>query len=55
MAALPTAANTAIFAESYNIKPSYAAHTVGVTTLFSVITIPASLYFVSRLLDFLYI
>lgn len=54
MAALPTAANTAIFAESYDIKPPYAAHTVGVTTLFSVITIPVSLYLVSRVLDLIF-
>jgi Predicted permeases len=51
MAALPTAANTAIFGESYNIKPSYAAHTVGMTTLLSVVTIPSALFIVSKLID----
>ncbi len=51
MAAMPTAANTAIFAESYGINPPYAAHTVGVTTLFSVITIPVSLHFVSLIFN----
>lgn len=49
MTALPTAANTAIFAESYDINPSYAAHAVGMTTLFSVLTIPAAVYIVDRL------
>jgi len=54
MASLPTAANTAILAESYDINPSYAAHTVGVATLFSVGTIPVSLFLAGKLLDFIF-
>lgn len=50
MAALPTAANTAIFAESYGINPPFAAHAVGMTTLLSVLTIPTALYVVGILL-----
>lgn len=41
MASLPTAAIIAMFAESYEINPGLAAHNVGMSTLLTVMTIPA--------------
>ena len=40
LTAMPIAANVAIFAAMYNIKPQFAAQTVLVSTLFSVATVP---------------
>ena len=39
-AALPSATNVTMFAELYDIAPGYAAQTVGVTSLFTVVTLP---------------
>ncbi len=39
-AALPSATNITMFAEIYDIAPGYAAQTVGVTSLFTVVTLP---------------
>ncbi len=39
-AALPSATNITMFAEIYDIAPGYAAQTVGVTSLFSILTLP---------------
>lgn len=39
-AALPSATNITMFAELYDIAPGYAAQTVGVTSLFSIGTLP---------------
>lgn len=44
MSALPTAANTAMFAEVYDIKPKLAAHAVGMSSLLSPAAIPLILY-----------
>lgn len=44
MVALPCAANATMFGELYDIEPEYAAQLVGVTTVLSVLTIPAVLY-----------
>ena len=44
MSALPTAANTAMFAERYDLKPGFAAHGVGMTTLLSSVTVPFIIY-----------
>ena len=44
MVALPCAANATMFGELYDIEPEYAAQLVGVTTVMSVLTIPAVLY-----------
>lgn len=43
MSALPTAANTAMFAEIYDIRPKLAAHAVGMSSLLSPAAIPAVL------------
>ena len=43
MASMPTAANSAIFCEMYKANSSLAASCVGVSSLFSVLTIPAML------------
>ncbi len=43
MTALPTAANTAMFAELYDIKPKLAAHAVGVSSLLAPVAIPTVL------------
>lgn len=40
MSAVPTAANSAMFAERYDLMPEYGAHMVGMTTLLSAFTIP---------------
>ncbi len=40
LAAMPTAANTSMFAEKYDILPEYSAHGVGMSTLFSAATVP---------------
>ncbi|MBR6602555.1 MAG: AEC family transporter [Clostridia bacterium] len=39
-AALPSATNITMFAEIYDIAPGYAAQTVGVTSLFTIVTLP---------------
>ncbi len=39
-AALPSATNITMFAELYDIAPGYAAQTVGVTSLFTIVTMP---------------
>ncbi len=44
MVALPCAANASMFGELYDIEPEYAAQLVGVSTVLSVLTIPAVLY-----------
>lgn len=44
MCALPTAANTAMFAEIYDIKPTFAAQAVGMSSLLSVLTIPIVIF-----------
>ena len=44
MASMPTAANTAIFCELYKANSSLAASCVGVSSVFSVLTIPAMLW-----------
>lgn len=44
MAALPTASITNMFAELHDIQPGYAATCVGMTTAFSVITMPLVAY-----------
>ena len=48
IAALPSAATVAMLAELYNIKPTYAAQTVGSSSLFSIATLPL-LYFLADL------
>ena len=40
MTSLPTATNTAMFAEMYDIEPEYAAQTVGTSTALCVLTVP---------------
>ena len=40
LSAMPTAANSGMFAEKFDLKPVYAAHGVGMTTLFSAATVP---------------
>ena len=43
VAALPTASNTVMFGESYDISPEYAAHSVAMSTFLSAATIPCVL------------
>ncbi|MFA6948336.1 MAG: hypothetical protein WCQ72_05095, partial [Eubacteriales bacterium] len=40
MAAMPTAANSSMFGERYDLLPVYSAHVVGMSTLLSAVTIP---------------
>lgn len=40
IAGLPTAAMVTVFGELYNIKPAYGALTIGMTSLFSVLSLP---------------
>ena len=44
MSGLPTASLTNMFAELYDIEPGYAATSVGMTTVFSVATLPLIVY-----------
>ena len=37
---MPSATNVTMFAELYDIKPGYASQTVGVTSLFTIVTLP---------------
>lgn len=47
MASLPTGAIVAMFSETHDIKPNYAAHNVGMSTLLTIGTIPLAVWFVS--------
>mgnify|MGYP004499049769 FL=1 len=40
VSAMPSATNVTMFAELYDIKPGYASQTVGVTSLFTIVTLP---------------
>jgi len=40
LAAMPTASNTSMFAERFDLKPEYSAHAVGMSTLLSALTVP---------------
>lgn len=51
MTALPTAANTVMFAEMYHIRPDTAAKTVGMTAVLSMVTISPVTAFASHLLS----
>ena len=44
MAGLPTATNSVMFAEKYDVAPTYAARMVGVSTFLSALTLPAVIY-----------
>ena len=50
MTAMPSAANVAIFAETYNADSKHAAIIVGLSTLFSAGTIPLIMYFLNNIL-----
>lgn len=50
MAALPTAANTVMFAEMYDVRPDIAARTVGIAAFLSMLTIPLSVYLANVML-----
>ena len=50
MTAMPSAANVAIFAETYGADSKTAAISVGLSTLISIGTIPAAMYFVVNIL-----
>ena len=50
MSALPTAANTAMFAEIYDIKPRLAAHAVGMSSLLAPAAIPLVLFVTDSIL-----
>ena len=49
MMSLPSAAASAMFAESYDIRPDLAAQTVGISTLLSVGTVPLIMQLVNVL------
>lgn len=51
MSSLPTAANTVMFSEMYDIKPSLSAGAVGVTTLLSTITLPAVIWTAQKIIQ----
>ena len=48
--AMPSAANVAIFAETYGANSKLAATNVGLSTLFSIGTIPLAIFFVDKIL-----
>ncbi len=51
MAAMPSGAVITMFGETYAIKPAYAALTVGLTSLLSVVSIPAVMWTVEKFLS----
>jgi len=51
MTAMPSAANAAIFAETYDADSKHAAIIVGLSTLISIGTIPLTMYFLSNILN----
>ena len=53
MASLPTAAMTAMFAESYDIHPTFASQNVGVDTLLTLLTVPLVMQLVSSILPYI--
>ncbi len=50
MASLPTGAMTAMFAESYDIHPTFASQNVGVNTLMTLLTVPLVMQLVGFIL-----
>ena len=40
VAAMPSASSVCMFSDLYDIKPSFSAHTVGVSSVLSVLTLP---------------
>lgn len=50
IAALPSAAVVTMFGELYDIKPSYAALTVGVTSVLSVLTLPCTIWLAQQIM-----
>ncbi len=50
IAALPSAAVVTMFGELYDIKPSYAALTVGVTSVLSVLTLPCIIWLAQQIM-----
>ena len=50
MSSMPSAANVAIFAETYGSNSKLAATNVGLSTLFSIGTIPLAIYFLENIL-----
>ncbi len=53
MASLPTAAATAMFAETYDIEPVFASQNVGVNTLITLLTIPLIMQLVHWILPYI--
>ncbi len=49
LAAMPVAANVAIFASMYSVKPQYASHMVLMSTLISMITVPLWMFIMHAL------
>lgn len=52
MAAMPSASSVSMLCEMYSIKPKFAAVTVGVTSLLSVVTIPLCVKFAQFFVNF---
>lgn len=51
MSSLPTAANTVMFSEMHDIKPSLSASAVGMTTLLSTVTLPAVMWTAQKIIE----
>ena len=51
MTCLPSSADTALYAEHYKSNSPLAASCVGITTLFSVATVPAMMWFTNKLFE----
>lgn len=53
MASLPTAAATAMFAETYDIHPTFASQNVGVDTIMTLLTVPLVMQLVNFILPYI--
>ncbi len=53
MASLPTAAATAMFAETYDIHPTFASQNVGVDTVMTLLTVPLVMQLVNFILPYI--
>ena len=51
MTCLPSSADTALYSDLYKSNSSLGASCVGVTTLFSVVTIPVMMWFTNKLFE----
>ncbi len=52
MSAMPSATNTAMFAERYDVAPVFGAQVAGISTVISVVSMPIVIYFTDMIVNF---